>query len=73
MQRKLMLVLALILLAVALLPALAAAGPVPIATPTPTPEPLYIQLEPGQSAYILCPAGLKFQGFGMQAGMLQCR
>ncbi len=73
MQRKIVLVLALILLAVALLPGLATAGPVPVVTPAPTPEPLYIQLEPGQSAYILCPLVMKYKDFGTQVGMLQCR
>jgi len=57
-------ILALILLAIA--PALADSRPMP------TPEPLYIVLQPGQTAYMLCATGMHTEQYGKEASANVC-
>jgi len=59
-------ILMLILLAIA--PALADSRP----APTPTPEPLFIMLEPGQTAYMLCATGMHTEQYGKEASASVC-
>lgn len=37
------------------------------------PDPVYIQLEPGQQAWLLCPTGQYYVEYGKESGMVQCR
>lgn len=68
MKRLLLTVLVLALLLLAIAPALADSRP----APTPTPEPLYIVLQPGQTAYMLCATGMHTENFGKEAAAGVC-
>lgn len=66
MRRMILWIMILALLLLAIAPALADSRPAP------TPEPLYIVLQPGQTAYMLCATGMHTEQYGKEAAAGVC-